>query len=132
MITLEQKHMVRSWLERTVETMPVEIEKTIEEIGGEDMLLQRIDVLFWVYYSREEVQMYQEVIRLLDGEADIDKSLISAAIQRKKCHYKSTLEEITALKRTIHEKEVQLKQDEELLPQLGSTIKVLEESLTEY
>ena len=132
MITQERKSTVRDWFAHSVDTLPKEIEAQIEAIGGEDMLLQRIDVLHWVYFTREAVRMYQEVLRFLDGEADIDESLIDAAIQRKKCYYQSTLEEINMLKRSIREKENLLARDEEMLPQHGLSVEVLEAALKDY
>ncbi len=41
--TQEQKNTVRDWFARSVETLPREIEKEIEAVGGEDMLIQRMD-----------------------------------------------------------------------------------------
>jgi len=132
MITQEQKATVRDWFARSVETLPKEIEREIEAVGGENMLIQRIDVLYWVYFTREEVRMYQEVLRFLDGDADIDESLVDAAIQRKKCYYQNTLEEINALKKSIREKENLLVKDEEILPQHSLSVEVLQEALKDY
>ena len=144
----EQKDMVRDWLVQAVETLPAEIEKSIEEIGGKDMLLQRIDVMYWVYIpadviingqtvhtfaaNEEEVRMYKEALRLLDDEKEIDESLIRAAIQRKKCDYQNTLAEIRDLQRLIAEKQEQLERDQELAPQIRSSIEALEEALKEH
>ena len=128
----EQKDMVRDWLVQAVETLPAEIEKSIEEIGGKDMLLQRIDVMYWVYITEEEVRMYKEALRLLDDEKEIDESLIRAAIQRKKCDYQNTLAEIRDLQRLIAEKQEQLERDQELAPQIRSSIEALEEALKEH
>ena len=128
----EQKDMVRDWLVQAVETLPAEIEKSIEEIGGKDMLLQRIDVMYWVYITEEEVRMYKEALRLLDDEKEIDESLIRAAIQRKKCDYQNTLAEIRDLQRLIAEKQEQLERDQELAPQIRSSIAALEEALKEH
>ena len=128
----EQKDMVRDWLVQAVETLPAEIEKSIEEIGGKDMLLQRIDVMYWVYITEEEVRMYKEALRLLDDEKEIDESLIRAAIQRKKCDYQNTLAEIRDLQRLIAEKQEQLERDQELAPQIRYSIEALEEALKEH
>ena len=131
-MTEKQRTKVRSWFAASVETLPVEIEKQIEAIGGEDMLLQRIDVLHWVYFSREEVRMYQEVLRFLDGEDKIDESLINAAIQQKKCNYQNSMEEIAMLRESIYEKEKRLALLEERLPQHRLSVEVLEEALKQY
>ena len=128
---MTQKEQVRSWFAHSVETLPVEIEKQIEAVGGEDMLLQRIDVMHWVYFTREEVRMYQAVLRFLDGKDDIDDSLVNAAIQRKKCYYQSDLEEIMMLRESIREKEERLALLEERLPQHRLSVEVLEEMLKE-
>lgn len=132
MITQEQKSKVRNWFACSVETLPREIEKEIEAVGGENMLIQRMDVLYWVYFTREEVRMYQEVLRCLDGEADFDESLVDAAIQRKKCYYQNTLEEINMLKKSIREKESLLARCEEMLPRHSLSVEVLQEALKDY
>ena len=132
MITQNQKNTVRDWFTHSVDTLPKEIEKEIEAVGGENMLIQRIDVLFWVYFTREEVRMYQEVLRCLDGKADIDEFLVDAAIQHKKCHYQNTLEEINMLKKSIREKESLLARDEEMLPRHSLSVEVLQEALKDY
>ena len=128
-MTLEQKEKVRGWFAHTVETLPVEIEQEIERIGGEEMLLQRIDVLKWVYFTRDDVRMYQEVLRFLDGEDDIDESLIRAAIQQEKCNYQNAITEIAKLKQTIREAEERLALLEERLPQYALSVEILEENM---
>ncbi len=132
MITQEQKSTVRDWFAHSVDTLPKEIEKEIEAVGGENMLIQRMDVLYWVYFTREEVRMYQEVLQCLDGETGFDESLVDAAIQRKKCYYQNTLEEINSLKKSIREKESLLARDEEMLPRHSLSVEVLQEALKDY
>ena len=128
-MTQEQKAAVRSRFAHSVETLPTEIETEIERIGGEEMLLQRIDVLKWVYFTRDDVRMYQEVLRFLDGEDDIDESLIRAAIQQEKCNYQNAITEIAKLKQTIREAEERLASLEERLPQYALSIEILEEEM---
>lgn len=45
MISQEKKSIVRNWLDCSVDTLPREIEEEIEAVGGENMLIQRIDIL---------------------------------------------------------------------------------------
>ena len=74
MVTQEQKNAVRSLLADTVESLPGEIEKEIAKVGGRDMLIQRIDVLFWVWSAEEDLKMYREALRILDGAKGIDET----------------------------------------------------------
>ena len=132
MLSQEQMAFVRNWFADAVESLPKAIEQEIAGIGGRDMLLQRIDVLYWVYVTEEEVEMYREALRFLDGEKNIDMSLVNAAIQRRKSCYQSIVMEIGSLREEICEKEELLKQNEEKLPELRLTVKALEEALKEY
>ena len=47
-----------------------EIDLEVEKIGGEDMLLSREDLFHWVYRSRNQVQTYWTICRMLENQAD--------------------------------------------------------------
>ncbi|MCR5566404.1 MAG: hypothetical protein K6F61_06100 [Clostridiales bacterium] len=132
MISQDMKSQVRNWFMEAVERIPKEINKQIEHVGGESMLLERIDILHWVYFNRETLKMYQEALRLLDGDSAFDETLVNAAVQRNKCAYSSMLENITHLKKSISEMETCLSGLEERMPMYGVTADVLEKMLKEY
>ena len=129
MTTPEQKAKAYAYLAKQVETLPREIAEQVSAAGGEDMLLQRIDILHWVYFTREEVDRYREAIRLLEGEDDIDYNLIEAAIQHNKNRYQSAMSEMIRLKTKISELKQELQDHETKLPYYSLVIDVLEDEL---
>ena len=129
MTTPEQKAKAYAYLAKQVETLPREIAEQVAAAGGEDMLLQRIDILHWVYFTREEVDRYQEAIRLLEGEEDIDYNLVEAAIQHNKNRYQSAMSEMIRLKTKISELKQELQDHETKLPYYSLVIDVLEDEL---
>ena len=129
MTTPEQKAKAYAYLAKQVETLPREIAEQVSAAGGEDMLLQRIDILHWVYFTREEVDRYREAIRLLEGEEDIDYNLIEAAVQHNKNRYQSAMSEMIRLKTKISELKQELQDHENKLPYYSLVIDVLEDEL---
>ena len=129
MTTPEQKAKAYAYLAKQVETLPREIAEQVAAAGGEDMLLQRIDILHWVYFTREEVDRYREAIRLLEGEDDIDYNLVEAAIQHNKDRYQSAMSEMLRLKREISALKQELQDHETKLPYYNLVIDVLEDEL---
>ena len=129
MTTPEQKAKAYAYLAKQVETLPREIAEQVSAAGGEDMLLQRIDILHWVYFTREEVDRYREAIRLLEGEEDIDYNLVEAAIQHNKNRYQSAMSEMIRLKTKISELKQELQDHETKLPYYSLVIDVLEDEL---
>ena len=129
MTTPEQKAKAYAYLAKQVETLPREIAEQVAAAGGEDMLLQRIDILHWVYFTREEVDRYREAIRLLEGEDDIDYNLVEAAIQHNKNRYQSAMSEMIRLKTKISELKQELQDHETKLPYYNLVIDVLEDEL---
>lgn len=129
MTTPEQKAKAYAYLAKQVETLPREIAEQVVAAGGEDMLLQRIDILHWVYFTREEVDRYREAIRLLEGEDDIDYNLVEAAIQHNKNRYQSAMSEIIRLKTEISELKQELQDHETKLPYYSLVTDVLEDEL---
>ncbi len=132
MITQEQRDMVRDWFASSAEALSAEIQKEISAIGGEDMLISRIDLLYWVLSSREEVRLYQEAIRLLDGGSDIDETAIRAALEHRICDYRNTVRRIRSLEQSIREQEAVLQQNADLLPQQRLAVDVLRAALNHY
>ena len=54
-----------------------EIDLEIANIGGEDMLISREDLIHWVYHSRREIEMYHTICRMLEDKAeDADADII--------------------------------------------------------
>ena len=129
MTTPEQKAKAYAYLAKQVETLPREIAEQVAAAGGEDMLLQRIDILHWAYFNREEVDRYREAIRLLEGEEDIDYNLVEAAIQHNKNRYQSAMSEMIRLKTKISELKQERQDHETKLPYYNRVIDVLEDEL---
>lgn len=129
MTTSDQKARAYAYLAKQVETLPREIAEQVTEAGGEDMLLQRIDILHWVYFAREEVDRYREAIRLLEGKEDIDYKRVEAAVQHNKDRYQSSLSEMIRLKSKISELKQELQEHEKKLPYYSLVVDVLEDEL---
>ncbi len=124
-----KKEEVLSYLAEKSIAIPKAIEKQIEDIGGEDMLLQRIDVLHWVFFSRDEAEMYSESVRFLEGDKDVDLRLIVSTIQQNKDYFQNALQEITRLKDEIIKCQESLEAYEIQLPLYRKVIEVLENEL---
>ena len=127
--TPEQKAKAYAYLAKQVETLPREIAEQIAFAGGEDMLLQRIDILHWVYFTQEEVDRYREAIRLLEGKPNIDYKLVEAARQHNKDRYQSAMSEMIRLKREISALKQELQDHEKKLPYYSLGADVLEDEL---
>ena len=93
------------------------------------MLLQRIDILHWVYFTREEVNRYREAILFMEGEPDIDYKLVEAAIQHNKDRYQSAMSEMIRLRQEISVLKQNLQEHEKKLPYYSLVVNVLEEEL---
>ncbi len=93
------------------------------------MLLQRIDVLHWVFFSRDEAEMYSESVRFLEGDKDVDLRLIVSTIQQNKGYFQNALQEITRLKDEIIKCQESLEAYEIQLPLYRKVIEVLENEL---
>ena len=129
MTTTEQKAKAYAYLAKQVETLPREIAEQIAFAGGEDMLLQRIDILHWVYFTQEEVDRYREAIRLLEGKQNVDYKRVEAAIQHNKDRYQSAMNEMIRLKREISALKQELQDHEKQLPYYNLVVNALEEEL---
>ena len=129
MTTTDQKAKAYAYLAKQVETLPREIAEQVAAAGGEDMLLQRIDILHWVYFTQEEVDRYREAIRLLEGKEDVDYKLVEAAVQHNKDRYQSAMSEMIRLKGKISELKQELQEHEKRLPYYNLVVNVLEEEL---
>ena len=127
--TSNQKAKAYAYLAKQVETLPREIAEQVAAAGGEDMLLQRIDILHWAYFAQEEVERYREAIRFMEGEPDIDYKLVEAAIQHNKDRYQSAMSEMIRLKREISALKQELQEHEKKLPYYNLVVDVLEEEL---
>jgi glutamate-1-semialdehyde aminotransferase len=129
MTTQEQKAKAYAYLAKQVETLPREITEQIASAGGEDMLLSRIDILHWVYFTQEEVDRYREAIRLLEGKENIDYKLVEAAVQHNKDRYQSAMCEMIRLKKEISVLKQELQEHEKKLPYYSLVADVLEDEL---
>ena len=127
MTTTDQKAKAYAYLAKQVETLPREIAEQVAAAGGENMLLQRIDILHWVYFTQEEVNRYREAIRFMEGEPDIDFKLVEAAIQHNKDRYQSAMSEMIRLRQEISVLKQNLQEHEKKLPYYSLVVNVLEE-----
>lgn len=100
-ISQDQRKAVRQYYADTIAQLKQAIKTDIERIGGEDMLTQRVDILEWTMSAEEDLKMFEEVIRLLDGANNVDGNLISAAIVEKRHNCQHDREEIEKLKDEI-------------------------------
>ena len=100
-ISQDQRKAVRQYYADTIARLKQTIKTDIERIGGEDMLTQRVDILEWTMSAEEDLKMFEEVIRLLDGANNVDGNLISAAIAEKRHNCQHDREKIEKLKEEI-------------------------------
>jgi len=124
-----KKEQIREYFANITQTLPKEIDDQIKKAGGEDMLLLRIDILHWVYFSREELARAREVLRFLNGEKDIDRNQIEAAIRHSRFQHQNAIGEIIRLKEDLAKKKKQLREYEEQAPYYKMAAEVLEEEL---
>ena len=124
-----KKEQIREYFENITQTLPKAIDDQIKAAGGEDMLLLRIDILHWVYFSREELARAREVLRFLNGEKDIDRNQIEAAIRYSRFRHQDAIGEIMRLKEDITKKKRQLREHEKQAPYYKLAAEVLEEEL---
>ncbi len=47
-----------------------EIDYEIRNIGGEDMLISREDLIHWVYDARKQVETYHTICRMLEDQTE--------------------------------------------------------------
>jgi len=124
-----KKEQIREYFANITETLPKEIDDQIKKAGGEDMLLLRIDILHWVYFSREELARAREVLRFLNGEKDIDRNQIEAAVRHSRFRHQNAMGEILKLRKEIEDRKKQLREYEEQAPYYKLAAEVLEEEL---
>ena len=76
MMTTQQEKLHRFFTEKA-KHLQNEIDLEIANIGGEDMLISREDLIHWVYHSRREIEMYHTICRMLEDKAeDADTEII--------------------------------------------------------
>ena len=68
-MTEQQMKLYRFFSEKA-KHLQNEIDLEIAKIGGEHMLISREDLIYWVYFARQEVQTYHTVCRMLENKAD--------------------------------------------------------------
>ena len=124
-----KKEQIREYFENITQTLPKAIDDQIKAAGGEDMLLLRIDILHWVYFSREELARAREVLRFLDGEQDIDRNQIEAAVRHSRFRHQNAMGEILKLRKEIEDRKKQLREYEEQAPYCKMAAEVLVEEL---
>ena len=59
-MTIQQEKLHRFFTEKA-KHLQNEIDLEIANIGGEDMLISREDLIHWVYHSRREIEMYHTI-----------------------------------------------------------------------
>ena len=75
-MTTQQEKLHRFFTEKE-KHLQNEIDLEIANIGGEDMLISREDLIHWVYHSRREIEMYHTICRMLEDKAeDADADII--------------------------------------------------------
>ena len=75
-MTIQQEKLHRFFTEKA-KHLQNEIDLEIANIGGEDMLISREDLIHWVYHSRREIEMYHTICRMLEDKAeDADADII--------------------------------------------------------
>ena len=129
MTATDQKARAYAYLAKQVETLPREIAEQVTAAGGEDMLLQRIDILHWAYFTQEEVDCYREAIRFLEGDENVNFKLVEAVIQHNKDRYQSAMSEMFRLRKEIAALKQNLQALEKKLPYYNLVVNVLEEEL---
>ncbi len=79
----EQKDKLYRFFSDQAEKLLQEIDREIAAVGGESKLISRIDILHWVYYSRDRLALFQEICRMLEEDADgLDLDMIEQKMQK--------------------------------------------------
>ena len=100
-----------------------EIDMEIENIGGENMLISREDLIHWVYYARDQVETYRTICRMLEDKADgVDTEGILRELRETMEEDKSAIE---SLLRKQEEEKKALTQLREEAEYYRSTLDVL-------
>ena len=68
-MTKQQEALYRFFSEKA-EHLQNEIEWEIAKIGGEHMLISREDLIHWVYHSRDEIETYHTICRMLEDRSE--------------------------------------------------------------
>ena len=72
-----EKALLEKFCREEIELLEAKCRGSIDYVGGEEHLLERIDLLVWVYSDRSDMKKYREVLRFLDGEENVDWEKIS-------------------------------------------------------
>ena len=73
----EEKAAIRKRCLEGISEREGAVKYSVDQVGGEDHLTERIDLLVWVYNDRAEIEKYRETIRFIDGEENVDWEKIS-------------------------------------------------------
>ena len=124
----EEKKIIKELCRNEIESRERGIASSIEKVGGEKKLPDRIDHLIWVYHDREEIEKYQETIRFLDGDKEVDVEKISWVMntfRQRERYYRSSAENT---RRIIEEKvysEERLLEETEIADQAKTAVNAL-------
>ena len=124
----EEKSIIKEVCQNEIKSREQSIACSIDKVGGEKHLPDRIDHLVWVYNDRGEIEKYQETIRFLDGDEDVDMDKISWVMntfRQRERFYRSSAENT---RRIIEEKiysEERLKEEIEKADQAKTAVDAL-------
>ena len=103
-----------------------EITREIEKVGGDDMLISRTDLMFWAYFARKKIEVYQSVCRMLEEGAE-------SSVEEKR--QREVLEELaehrTHLQSSISRKREQLDKLQKEVVDMQTEFEIYEDVLTQ-
>jgi len=92
--------------------LEIDIDREIGKIGGEKMLPYRVDLLFWVEKSREQIENFHLICQMLEGKAEgIDTEDVLRKLQETMESEQLSIEELRKKREEIEKTLKQL--DEE-------------------
>ena len=75
--TEREKEEIREFCRKEIDLLEAKCRGTVDQLGGEEHLADRIDLLVWVYSDRSDMEKYREVLRFVDGEENVDWEKVS-------------------------------------------------------
>ena len=113
MMTEQQKKLHRFFSEKA-RHLQNEIDLEIAKIGGESMLISRVDLIHWVYYARDQVETYKTICRMLEDKAEgIDTKEILQGLREDMESDRDEIRELSRKLETENKALEQLREEEE-------------------
>ena len=68
----DEKEIIKRMCREGISEREGAIAGSVDQVGSEEHLPDRIDLLIWVYNDRAEIEKYRETIKFVEGEENVD------------------------------------------------------------